>query len=287
MENGIKKYISVIFVLGFIVLFPQKLISNVVSIKFGMGLSYGGRINDIWTTTTNYFIQGTERKVKKFSTVQTFFEIVFPVYRNFGLSVGAGYFSKILSGTKGMFTFPNSGDVSGDFFSTPEFHFQSIPVLITAQWVYPVWPGAKVYVLGGVGYYFSKFNIHDHNMTYNLQGPSSTLNYFPLDYRGRVNSLGYHGGAGFEVYMDNNFFFFIESVYRSVKFKKIESIFAIDRRSLAYNIVKEQLGESVAESTFLYFINWGGDEVWGDIVYSISNIFLSELIFQAGLRIKF
>ena len=252
-----------------------------------MGLSYGGRVNDIWTTTTDYFVQGTDKDVKKFSTVQLFVDIVFPVYRNFSLSVGAGHFSKILSGTKGLFTLPDSSDGSGDFFSTPEFHFQSIPVLITAQWTYIVWPGTRVYVLGGIGYYFSKFNIYNHDITYNLQEPDSTLNYFPLDYHGRAGSLGYHGGAGFEVYMGNNFFFFIESVYRSVKFKKFESNFAIDGSSEAYNIVKEQLGETVAESTFLYFINLGGDEIWGDIIYSISNIFLSEIIFQAGIRISF
>jgi len=274
-------------ILGFIVLSPQKLLSNVFSIKLGMGLSYGGHVNDIWTTTTDYFIQGTDKDVKRFSTVQMFVEIVFPVSRNFSLSVGAGNFSKTLKGTKGIFTLPDSSEVSGDFFSTPEFHFQSIPVLVTAAWSYSVWPEAQVYVLGGVGYYFSKFNIYNHNITYNLQEPSSMLNYFPLDYRGSADSWGYHGGAGFEVNMGGNFFFFIESVYRSVKFKKLKNIFAIDKRSDAYDIVKEQLGESAAESTFIYFINWGGDENWGDIVYSINNIFLSEIIFRAGLRIRF
>lgn len=282
-----KKYISVVIVLGFIVLSPQKLMSNVFSIKLGIGISYGGHVNDIWTTTTNYFIQGTDKDVKKFSTVQMFVEIVFPVYRNFTLSVGAGKFSKVLSGTKGLFTLPASSDMSGDFFSTPEFHFQSIPVLVTATWSYTVWPETQVYVLGGVGYYFSKFNIYNHNITYNLQEPSSTSIYFPLDYRGSTDSWGYHGGAGFEVNMGKNFFFFVESVYRSVKFKKLESIFAIDERSDAYDIIKEKLGESVAESTFLYFINWSGDENWGDIVYSVNNIFLSEIIFRAGLRIRF
>ena len=64
MEGGLKKYISVIIVLGFIVLSPQKLISEKFSIKFGMGLSYGGRINDIWTMTTNYFTPGTEREAE-------------------------------------------------------------------------------------------------------------------------------------------------------------------------------------------------------------------------------
>lgn len=287
MENGIKKYISLMLILGFIVLSPQNLVSNVVSIKFGMGLSYGGRINDIWTTTTDYFIQGTEREGKNLSTVQAFFEIVFPVFHNFSLSVGTGHFSKILSGTKGIFTLPDSSEVTGDFFSTPEFHFQSIPVLITAQWAYSVWYEAQVYVLGGIGYYFSKFNIYDHIITYNLQEPHSTLNYYAQDYRGRTNSFGYHGGVGFEVLMDNTFLFFIESVYRSVKFKKLESILPIDRQSPAYNIIKEKLGESVAESTFLHFANWGGDEIWGDIIYSINNIFLSEFIFQAGLKIRF
>ena len=241
----------------------------------------------MWTTTTNYFIQGTDEDVKKFSTVQLFVDIVFPLYQNFSLSVGAGHFSKMLSGTKGIFTLPGTSGITGDFFSAPEFHFQSIPVLVTAAWTYPVGPDVHVYVLGGVGFYVSKFNIYDHDITYNLQGPSSTLNYFPLDYHGRTVSLGYHGGVGFDFYAGQNFFFFIESVYRSVKFKAFESNFAIDKESAAYNIVKEKLGESVAESTFLYFFNWGGEKNWGDIFYSIDNIFLTELIFQAGLRIRF
>ena len=258
-----------------------------VSLKLSLGLSHGGYVNDIWTTTTQYFIQGTDKDVKKFSTVQLLGEIVFPVSRNFSLSVGAGNFSKTLRGSKGLFTLPNSSDVSGDFFSTPEFHFKSIPVLVTAQWTYTVWLEAQVYVLGGIGYYFSKFNIYNHDITYNLQEPPSTKIYFPLDYRGSADSWGYHGGVGFEVPLDATFLFFIESVYRRVKFKKLENIFAVDERSEAYDIIKERLGETVAESTFLYFINWGGDENWGDIVYSISHIFLSELIFQAGLKIKF
>lgn len=282
-----KKKIFLIIFLGFIALSPQKLISEKFSIKLGAGLSFGGRIDDLWSTTTDYFIQEIDKDVKKFSTVQIFAEIVFPVYQNFSLSVGAGKFSKILKGTKGVFTMPASSAFSGDFFSTPEIHFQSIPILVTATWSYTVWPESKVYILGGVGYYFSKFNIYGHNISYNFQNPEETLNYFPLDYRGRANSLGFHGGVGFDVYAGNNFFFFVESVYRHVKFKKFESIFTIDSRSRAYDIVKEQLGESVAESTFLHFLNWGGDEVWGDIVYSIRNIFLSEFIFQAGLKIKF
>ena len=282
-----KKYFFSLIVLGVLVLNPQNLISDKFSIKLGVGLSYGGRINDLWTTTTNYFIQGTEKEVKKFSTVQKFIEIVFPVYRNFSLSVGVGHFSKILSGTKGLFTLPDTSGLTGDFFSTPEFHFQSLPVFATAAWTYPVWSGAYVYVLGGIGYYFSKFNIYNHDFTYNLQEPSSTLNYFPLDYHGRTGSMGYHGGAGFEVYIGENYFFFIESVYRSVKFKKFESNFAIDEESASYDIVKEKLGESAAESTFLYFINLGGEKIWGDIVYSINDIFLTEIIFQAGLRIRF
>ena len=282
-----KKNISLLLILGFVVLSPQKLLSDVFSIKLGIGLSHGGRINDLWSTTTGYFVQGTEKDVKNFSTVQKFFKIVFPVYQNFSLSVGAGHFSKTLSGTKGIFTLPDSSDMSGDFNSFPEFHFQSIPVLVTVQWAYTVWPEAQVYVLGGIGYYFSKFNIYNHEMTYNPQELHSAINYFPLDYRGRTDSIGYHGGAGFDVYMGNNCFFFIESVYHRVKFKEIESVFTIDRRSDAFDIVTERLGESVAKSTFLYFINWGGDEILGDIVYSINNIFLSEIIFQAGLRIRF
>ncbi len=262
--------------------------SEKFSIKLGAGLSRGGHVNDLWTTTTNYFIQGTDEDVKKFSTIQMFVDIVFPVYQNFSLSVGAGNFSKILRGTKGLFFLPDSSDVSGDFFSTPEFHFKSTPVLVTAQWTYTVWREAQVYVLGGVGYYFSKFNIYNHNITYDLQEPYSTLNYFPLDYRGRTDSWGFHGGAGFEVNAGNNLFFFIESVYRSVKFKKLESVFAIDSRAeRAYDLIKEQLGDDVPESTFLYFINWGGDENWGDIVYLINNIFLSEIIFRAGLIFRF
>ncbi|MCJ7579176.1 MAG: hypothetical protein MUP98_01415, partial [Candidatus Aminicenantes bacterium] len=223
-----RKNIFLMFILGFIVLSPINLVSNVFSIKLGMGLSFGGHINDLWTTTTNYFIQGTDKDVKKFSTVQMFAEIVFPVSRNFSLSLGAGHFSKIQRGTKGLFTLPDGSDMSGDFFSTPEFHFQSFPVFATAQWAYTVWPEAHVYVLGGVGYYISKFNIYNHDFTYHLQEPFSTLNYFPLDYHGRTGSMGYHGGVGFEAYIGENFFFFIESVYRSVKFKKLESIFAID-----------------------------------------------------------
>jgi len=266
---------------------PQKLISSVFDIKLSLGISYGGSINDLWTNTTNYFVQATEKEANKHITVNGFCEFVFPVYRNFSLSVGAGYISKGLKGSRGIFAFPNTSIFTGDFVSTPEFHFQSFPVLFTAMWTYLVMLEARVYILGGIGYYFSKFNIFNHHITYNLQDPHSTLSYFPTNYRGSSNSIGYHGGAGFEIDIERNIFFFIESLYRRVDFKKFTNELGIDKESPVHAIIKEQLGESAAESTFLHYINWGGDEEWGDIYYSISNIILSEFIIRVGFRIGF
>lgn len=287
MEEGIKKYISLVIVFGFIIFSPPKLISSVFYIKLSLGLSYGGNINDLWTNTTNYFIQGTEKDAKKHSTVNGFCEFVFPVHQNFNLSVGAGYISKGLNGSRGIFAFPNTSGFTGDFVITPEFHFQSFPVLFTALWTYPVWLEARLYILGGFGYYFSKFNIYSYNITYNLQDPLSTLNYFPTDFRGKANSIGYHAGAGYEIDIERNVSFFIESFYRRVNFKKFKKDFGIDKESPVYAMIREQLGESATESVFLYFINWGEDEDWGDIIYTISNIVLSEFIIRVGFRIGF
>ena len=61
-----KKYISVAIFLGCLALSPNHLVSSVFSIKVGMGLSFGGRISDIWTTTTDYFIQETEKEIENF-----------------------------------------------------------------------------------------------------------------------------------------------------------------------------------------------------------------------------
>ena len=282
-----KKPILLVIVLGFIMLSPQKLISSVFYIKLSLGISYGGYINDLYTNTTNYFIQATEKEANKHITVNGFCEFVFPVYRNFSLSVGAGYISKALKGSRGIFAFPDTGAITGDFVSTPELHFQSFPVLFTAQLAYPVLLKAQVYILGGVGFYFSKFSIYNHHITYNLQGPLSSLSYFPTNYRGNVNSIGYHAGAGFELDIERNVFFFIEALYRRVNFKKFTKDLGIDEESPAYAMLKEQLGESAAESIFLHFINMGGDEDWGDIYYTISNIVLSEFIIRAGFRIGF
>ncbi len=81
--------------------------------------------------------------------------------------------------------------------------------------------------------------------------------------------------------------FFIESLYRRVNFKKFIKDFGIDRESPAYAIIREQIGESATESIFLRYVNLGGDEDWGDIYYSITNIVLSEFIIRAGFRIGF
>lgn len=282
-----KKYISLVIVLGFIMLSPQKLISSVFYIKLSLGISYGGYINDLWTNTTNYFIQATEKEANKHIPVNGFCEFVFPVYRNFSLSVGAGYISKALKGSRGIFAFPDTGDFTGNFVSIPEFHFQSFPVLFTALWTYQVQLEARICILGGIGYYFGKFDIYKHDITYNLQDSLSTLNYFPASYSGNANSIGYHAGAGFEMDIERNVFFFIESLYRRVNFKKFTKDFGVDKESPAYAIIKEQIGESAAESIFLHFINLGGDEDWGDIYYTISNIVLSEFIIRAGFRIGF
>lgn len=269
-----KKYTFFLLFLGFVLLSPLKLFSNTdtVSIKLSLGLSRGGYIDDKWAPSTDYFIQGTDVDVKKYNSVQKSIEIFFPVFRNFSLSVGVGHFSKLMRATKGIFTLPSSSELSGDFFSSPEIHFESIPILITAKWTYTVWPEAFVYVFGGFGYYFSKFNIYKHDMTYNLQQPYATLNYFPLDYHGRTESLGYHGGTGFEIYAGSSIFFFIETVYRRVVFNTIE---------------RTSDGEKGEGLIFLYFSNLGGEEIWGDIAYRINSIVLSEIILQAGVRINF
>ena len=267
--------------------FPLKLTSEIFSIKPSWGADFFGKISDQWTNSTNYFTYRAEEEPDYSATINLFLEFGLSVFENFSLSAGAGYFSKGLNGTRGIFDLPATAELQGNFASFPQFNFKSYFTTLTAQWAFPISSEAQVYILGGIGYYFSRFTISNKQIYYYLRPSGSTLNYFPADFRGRTNSFGYHAGAGVETEIDWNVFLFVESLYRRVNFKKFKKDFGASEESPAYTLIKNILGDSAAESTFLYYYNWGGEEEWGDIIYSINNILLSEIILRMGIRVKF
>jgi opacity protein-like surface antigen len=283
----LKKYISLILVLGFMAHYPQKLAASFFTIKPNIGISYGGSISDTWTTTSNYFNYRAEKNVDKSFTVNGSFELVFSLFRNFSLSAGGGYISKGMNGTRGVFSFPGTTDLRGDFFATPQYNFKAFFGILSAQWTFPVFRESNVYILGGLGYYFAKFDNNDKHIYYSNRFSDIEVYYFPIAFNGRSNSVGYHAGAGIEVELDSNVFFYFESRYRRVNFKDIDISFDKTGDSTYHTFIRNKLGDEAAESVFIYYLDTGPNKEWGDLVYSINNLLLSEIVLSIGMRIGF
>lgn len=282
-----KKYISLFIALGLMAQFPQKLTANFFSIKPSAGISYGGKIMDRWSLTSDYFNFRPEDNIDKSATVNITFELVFSLFENFSISVGAGYISKGINGRTAVFSFPDTADPGGDFYSSPQFHFKSIFGLLSAQWTFPLSREANGYILGGIGYYSSQFNNYDKNIYYSSRYSDFSLYFFPIAFKARSNSIGYHGGAGAEVELDMNVFFFVEGLYRRVNFKDLIKSNGESGESPYQEYIDGILGEEKAESVFLFYRNTGPEAQWGDLFYSIDNILLSEIVIRIGMRISF
>jgi hypothetical protein len=215
------------------------------------------------------------------------FELVYKINSNFGISLGTGYISKGLSGSLGRFSIPQGSSIGGDFAYTPLFRSDLYPLYLSAVWCYPIMLDGEIFVLGGVGYYFGRISCISYDSEHNIHDLQNSWNYLPWLYKSDIQSLGYHGGIGFEYDVSNRSSLFIEAIYRLVNIKNLDSVNRDVEASGIFDLLGDEIKGLGAKSTFMFIQRFGGEEAWGDIVYQISNLNFSGFSFRVGYKFKF
>jgi hypothetical protein len=276
-----------VFLLSVPLVCPLNLEASHLKLKLGLGFSSYGKVEDTWVMTTNFYDLHISSGEKTAMPLDVTIEIVYKFGPNFGLSFGTGYISKGISGTLGRFSFPKGSGPSGDFSSNPLIDSRLYPVYLSAIWSYPVMLEGEIYILGGLGYYFGRIKCLDAYLQYNLQESENQWGYFDWKYKSNFNSLGYHGGIGFEYEVSNKASLFIEAIYRIVNIRKFNSIHTDVEESRIFDILGDEIKGLAGKSTFLYAQRFGGEEAWGDIVYRITNLNYSGISLRLGFKFQF
>jgi hypothetical protein len=261
--------------------------SSQFEIKLGLGFSSYGKVEDTWVMTTNFYDLHISSGEKTAMPLDVSIELIYQLNPNFGLSIGTGYMSRGISGTLGRFSFPEGSSLSGDFSSNPFTDSRLYPVYLSAIWSYPVMLEGDIYILGGLGLYFGRIKCLDAYLQYNLQESENQWGYFDWKYKSNFNSLGYHGGIGFEYEVSNKASLFVEAIYRIVNIRKFNSIHTDVEESRIFDILGDEIKGLADKSTFLYAQRLGGEEAWGDIVYRITNLNYSGISLRLGFKYTF
>lgn len=271
----------------FVFFSPSGLESRQFELKLGLGFSSYGKVEDTWVMTTNFYDLHISSGEKTSMPLDVTIEIVYKFNPNFGLSFGTGYISKGISGTLGRFSFPKGSGPSGDFSFNPLIDSRLYPLCLSAILSYPVTLEGKIFILGGLGYYFGRIKCLDAYLQYNLQESENQWGYFDWKYKSNFNSLGYHGGIGFEYEVSNVASLFIEAIYRIVNIRKFNSIHIDVEESHIFEILGDEIKGLADKSTFLYAQRLGGEEAWGDIDYRVTNLSYSGISLRLGFKLKF
>ena len=281
-----KRYI-LIMITFFVFFSPSSLESRQFELKLGLGFSSYGKVEDMWVMTTNFYELQLSSGEKTGLPLDVSIEFVYKFNPNFGLSFGTGYISKGITGSLGRFSFPKGSDPSGDFSFNPFFDSRLYPLCLSAILSYPIILEGKIFVLGGLGYYFGRIKCLDAYLQYNLQESENQWGYFDWKYKSNFNSLGYHGGIGFEYEVSNVASLFIEAIYRILNIRKFNSIHTDVEESHIFEILGDEIKGLADKSTFLYAQRLGGEEAWGDIDYRVTNLSYSGISLRLGFHFKF
>ena len=277
----------IILILCILLFYPVNLESSQFRIKLGLGFSSGGKIEDTWLMSTDFYDLRLSGGEKTSLPLDVSMELVYQINPNFGFSVGTGYLSRGISGSLGRFSFPEGCNLSGDFVFNPYFNFRLYPVYVSAIWSYPVMREGEIFILGGLGYYFGEISCLDANLDDNLHDPENQWNYFDWKYKSHVNALGYHGGIGFEYEVSNQSALFISVICRIVNIGTFDSVNKDTDASGIFDLLGDEIKGLGHQSTFLYAQRFGGEQAWGDIDYRITNLSFSGISLRLGFRFKF
>jgi len=110
-----------------------------------------------------------------------------------------------------------------DFTYAPEIDVSAIPLKLGVYYTFPFKSEMKLYINGGIGYYFARTYFYRKQKEVFIRDGSIIG-----DYRGIVDwdlsskGIGFHGGVGFEYSFTKNFSLFTEVQGRYAQIKKLE-----------------------------------------------------------------
>lgn len=278
-----KKYILA-GLLALVLIQPFSLESKQLFVRMSFALMQAGHVEDLWHKTTDYYNFSSVKGKRTSPGMDITLEFIYQFHPNFSLAVGTGYISRTLNGSSGFFSSSDEGDSYKEFSLSPEFRSEIYPFYLSCIFSFPVMGGIEANFIGGIGYYIGNIEC----TTANMKIESGNLLYLTGLFKSNAHSLGYHAGAGIDFDLSLNLFLSVEALYRVVNFREIKThLIPLSGFAAFFPSAAEEMENLAADSTFLYELQFFGEEDVGDIDYRISNFSYSGFSFRAGLKFKF
>jgi len=295
-RTELMKKLVVVFVLFFIFLLHAPLLSKGFEMKMNFGFSAGGKIEDMWTQTQTYYtFQPLSDQESKFD-MDVSLDVIYMIHKNFGFSIGLGYFSKKINAGRMRFVpSPTSGYLEG-FSYAPQFAADITPFYLSGIFSFSVLPKMQVYLWGGVSYYFGTLTCVNTDWIIEEREDWDEWNHLTYTFKSDIKQAGFHLGTGIEIKLPWNINVCFETLYRSAQFNDFNSTYYGAETDTArinhYAGPEKALGIKKANqkewgSYFLYAERLLGIEEQGDFGYSLSEFDISGFSFRAGFKIRF
>jgi len=282
-----KKFVFPV-ILGFLLLWPLRLESKRLLAKMTFGLSSGGNITDAWHLNPEFYDFTLSQGEKPNPGTDLALELIYQLHPNIGLSLGTGYISRRLNGSAGFFIPQGQNEPVENFSLTPELISDITPIYLSAMLTFPFKPSFRVNFQGGIGYYLGSIRSGEIEENYAADiNPAMIANRLLWKFESKAKAIGFHAGAGVDIALYENIFFFIEALYRTASFKELKtSLQGITNAGLAAGV--GQTGENIGEdSTFFYAQKVLKVEKEKDMDYRIFRYDFSGFSFRVGVKIGF
>lgn len=286
-----KKLTIFLSILSFLFLFISSGESKQLYVKMTVGLFTGGNSNGSWRINPDHYDFSASPGKKLSPGMDVSLEFIFQLNPYIGFSLGNGFISKKLSGTRLRFRPFVSNYVPEDFFCNPEFSSDAVPLYLSAIVSLPVISLFQINLSGGIDYYMGQIKAANAGEIYEQKThPSIIGRRIVWKYESRVNTLGYHFGAGLDITFPLDMFFTVDVLYRSANFKKFKRSVQEIISGMGY-FRANQIGENGenlgADSTFFYLQDYSEKNVQKDFDYRVSRFDYSGLSVRVGLKFKF
>ena len=286
-----KKYVFPV-ILSFLLFCPFRVESKQLYLKVAFGLFSGGNVTDSWQLNPEYYDYTFTQGEKTKPGLDWSLEFIIQLNRNISISLGTGYISRSLSGNAGQFILLDQTNEAVESFSCfPKLSSEMFPIYLTAILSFPLKPSVQLNFLGGMGYYLGNIKAAKFVEVWEeYYNPAMIANRLVWKFESKANALGFHAGAGIDMALPLNMYFFIETLYRAASFKKFKTSVQKIRDGIQVIFAGQigETGEGLGEdSTFFYAQKIKDVEEQKDIDYRVSRFNYAGFTFRAGLKFKF
>ena len=242
-----------------------------MSMRFEGGISMvnPGDLNDVilgreefWSESGDYFDWKQLKMMNEFGA-----ELAINFTRNIGIGLGAAYISKNLSGEYG-----------DDYYNYSRgYKLNVIPLTGSLYLRFPMSGIMDFYLQGGAGYYLATLK-----HTYRSQTGSSSSE--TINEEVTCNTLGFHAGAGLEIYLTQSMAFVISGIYRMVNFTEWHGT----RDTIEGDLYYYQSYSSYYGKNFPMMWVYSSVPSWSSASGArLAEINLSGVVFKAGFLFRF